>query len=216
MQAKLLLKNIVLVGLFNPSFFDKYFFIKNNIANESEILGNSSFNAIGAVQLVTNEFNILISINQIIITDSIPEKNQDRINHIISSIINYGNLNSITAIGINFHWLLSDNSKSFKQLSKDLFYRDDIGVLSNYFNTDDSMYGLYASKIVKDARLKLDIKPSNVQQSTVQPPDISGILFMFNFHFDIKNKINTEEVFNFIKDYIFYKEESEKLLSIYL
>jgi hypothetical protein len=216
MQAKVLVKNIVLAGRFNPSFFDKYFFIKNNIANESEILGNSSFIAIGAIQLITNEFNILITVNQIVITDSIPNKNQDRINHIIRSIIECGNLYSITAIGINFHWLLTDNSKSFKQLSKDLFYRDDIGVLSNYFNTDDSMYGLYASKVVKDSRLKLDIKPSNLQQINVQSLDISGMLFTFNFHFDIKNKINTEEVLNYINDYVFYKEESEKLLSIYL
>jgi hypothetical protein len=211
MQAEVLVKNIVLVGIFNPFFFDKYFFIKHHIVDESEILDNSSFNAVGAIQLITKEFNIIISINQIIITDSEPKSDKSKINHIISSIIEFGNLVNITALGLNFHWLLTDKSKSFIQLSKDLFYRDNIDLLSNYFNTKDSMYGLYASKDVKDSRLKLDIKPGNLL-----PIETSGMLFMFNFHFDIKNRVNTQEVLSYVNDYVLYKKESEKLISIYL
>lgn len=215
MNASLIIKNIVLIGNFNPSNFDKYFFIKNNIASESQILGNSLFNAIGAVQLITTEFNILISVNQIIITDLIPDNNNDKISEIISSIIQLGNLVTITAMGINFNWLVTDESKSFNKLSRDLFYRDNIEILSNYFNTDDSMFGLYASKTFKDSRLKLDIKPSDLQNKITQIK-ISGIMFGFNFHFEIKNRTTTDEVLSYINEYVAYKEESEKLISIYL
>lgn len=215
MQADLKIKNIVLIGIFNTSVFDKYFFIKNNIVNETEILDNSSFNAIGAVQLVTKEFNILITLNQIVITDSIPENDDDKIYQIINSIVKLGSLTNITALGMNFNWLLNDLSKSFNQLSKDLFYSDNISVLSNHFNNEDSMYGSYASKIVKDSRLKLDIKPSTIQQ-VIPPNSLSGMIFGFNFHFDIKDRTNTDEVLNYINDYAVYKEESKKITSIYL
>ena len=55
MQSTLKIKNIVLVGIFNPSAFDKYFFIKNNLATEEEILPNSTFGNLGIVNLFTSK-----------------------------------------------------------------------------------------------------------------------------------------------------------------
>ncbi len=50
------IKNIVLVGLFNPSFFDKYLFIKNGIVKEEEILDGSIFGIVGGMQLICSRF----------------------------------------------------------------------------------------------------------------------------------------------------------------
>src|SRR3990172_6344791 len=127
MEQILGVKNLVLVGLFTPNTFDKYFFIKNNIVTEEEILPISIFDPVGGyIELVTNKFNILIGLQQIIVTASKPENNDDGIDRILLLITKLGNVKNVSALGVNFHWFLSDNIISFEELSKKYFYNEKI------------------------------------------------------------------------------------------
>lgn len=209
-------KNVVLVGNFltNVPTFDKYFFIKNNIVAENEILAGSIFDPIGGVQLVTSKFTMVLNAAQLIITAAKPELNEDKIESIISSLIKAGSINTTQALGINFHWFLSDNKTSIETLSRSLFYNDKVELFNKNFNTGDSMFGAYASKNFKDSRLKLDIKPSKLTEAIGgKSQDI--INFSFNFHFDIKDKTNGEEVLKHLADFDSYKRESENIIAAY-
>ncbi len=207
MSTSLKVRNIVLVGSFNPSTFDKYFFIKNRILQEEEILPNSLFESIG-VNLLSAKFQITITFNQFIINSF-----EDKIIEILVSIIKAANISKVTALGFNFNWFLTGEGKSIEQISKNYFYSDKINLFSKYFDTADAMFGVYASKNIKDARLKLDIKPSVFQE--INNPDSQNIIhIVFNFHFDIKNK-DGSELLKYLNDYDYYTEENKKIVSLY-
>ena len=215
MNIDLKIKNIVLVGLFNPNVFDKYFFIKNGIIKEEEILAGSIFGVIGGMQLICSRFHIVISINQIIISSAMPgNDDNDVISNIILSIVKTGEIANVTALGMNFHWFLEDETKSLEETSKGFFYNDKIEIFSKYFTTADSMFGAYASTNFKDSRLKLDIKPNKLHDNNKKV--IQNVLvFAFNFHFDIKNSNDNAELTKFIVDYSAYREESKRIISMY-
>lgn len=216
MQSILGIKNIVLIGTFNVNNFDKYFFIKNKIVTEEAILPGSIFDPVGGViQLVTDKFNIVISLQQIIISATKLDDNSDGTDSIMSQILICGGITNTTALGINFHWFLSDDQISFAELSRKFFYNDKIKVFEKFFNTDDSMFGAYASTQFKDARLKLDVKP-NIINNTLTKSTQNVLNFAFNFHFDSKNKSNSgDEILGYLKEYEVYRSESEKIMSIY-
>jgi hypothetical protein len=214
MQADLKVRNIVLVGNFNITAFDKYFFIKNQIVSENDIAPNSVFaNSQGIAQLFTNKFHFLITINQIVITALNPTISND-IDKIVSTLITAGNMQVITSFGFNFHWFLNDDSKPLEELSKNYFYNDKVELIKNFFNDKTSVFGVYASTVVKDSRLKLDVKPMRADAANALPYN-SFFNFAFNYHFEVKNGNDISEVLKCINDYDFYYNESEKMISIY-
>jgi len=214
MNIDLKIKNIVLVGVFNPNLFDKYFFIKNEIIKEDEILAGSIFGVIGGMQLICSRFHIVISINQIIISSVLPENDDDDISNIILSIIKTGEIVNVTALGMNFHWFLEDGTKSLEETSKEHFYNDKIEIFSKFFKSDDAMFGAYASADFKDSRLKLDIKPNRLHDNNKKVIQ-NAIAFAFNFHFDIKNSSDNTELTKLLTDYSAYREESNRIISLY-
>jgi hypothetical protein len=211
MQNKLFIKNIVLAGAFGLPIFDKYFFIKNNIIKEEEMLVGTIFDAIGAIQVVCKKFNIVIASNQFIITGT-NEDDSDTINDVISKIVSASSGSiKINAMGMNFHWHLGDKNQALEKTSRDYFYNDKINLMANFFKSSDSMFGFYASTNFKDARLKLDVKPAIVNKIQEGVKE-NYILFAFNFHFDVKD--NTQALKN-ISEYSSYKEESRKIILTY-
>jgi len=215
MQTNLGIKNIVLVGLFNVQQLDKYFFIKNEIVKDEDILKGSIFDSIGGVtQLVCENFNVLISAQQIIITDSKPENNDNGIADIISKILKSATDIKITALGINFHWFLSDEKISLEEFSRRLFYNDKVELFNKCFISKDYMFGAYASTNFKNSRLKLDVKPT-ITHNSLDNSVYNVIDFSFNFHFDNKNKFDNVEILNYLSEFDSYKSESEKIISIY-
>ena len=202
------IKNIVLVGKFNPSNFDKYFFIKNGIATEDQILKNSVFNALGGMQLVCEKFSVVINPAQIIVSAQPPLDNDAEIEKLIAMLIEAGELVNLTALGFNFHWFLSDESVSFHELSKGLFFNSSSKLFTDVFSTEDSMYGSYVSMDIKNSRLKLDVKPVNA-------PNLDAINFQFNFHFDIHDKSTNVEALEHLNDYSYYVKSCDDIISIY-
>src|ERR1700761_4749086 len=106
MQNSVKIKNIVLIGTFDSSIFDKHYFIKNEILKEEEILSNSSFDSFVGPSIVTAKFNFHINGNQIIIVDLQPDSKDNTISLFMLKFIQKSSLNNYVALGINFHWFM--------------------------------------------------------------------------------------------------------------
>ena len=210
MKSDLKIKNIVLVGSFNPSAFDKLFFVKNNIFKEEEILPNSIFSFDG-VQLITNDFNIVIVLNQLIISSQHPDKKDDKINDVLLKIVLVSSIKNITASGINFHWtIVCEEKESIEEITKSNFYNENNKLLSTFFNTQDSKYGIYASKNINLARMRFDVKPIKALENSTHKHALN---FSFNFHYDVKDKEKLTDLVDFFKKYDEYRDECEKIIS---
>ena len=211
MQIDLKIKNIVLIGAFNPSMFDKYFFIKNNIVKEEDILPTSVFNQPGACQLITEKFHFFITTNQVVLTDLLPGKNDIGINQTLLSISQIGAFANVTASGINFHFFMEKDEKSIEELSREYFFNERLRI-NEFFKSDDSMFGTYLSTNFKDSRLKLDVKPNTVVPNPVEIERLV-IAFIFNFHFEVNNKLDI--LYKSLNEYNEYEEYSNKIISTY-
>lgn len=210
MKISLLVSNIVIVGEFNLRKFDKFFFIKNNIFAEEEILDNSIFNDIN-INVKTSKYNLILTPTQCSIS-LINMDLEDDIHLIANKIVAISDI-SAKAIGINYQYYMFTEG-NLVEISKKYFYHDGNPLLTNFFNTEDTVYGYYVSKDFKDARLKLDIKPASVTNLTEQKVE-EILLFSFNFHIDV-NEINTKDfIIKNLNEASEYLEESRKIMSIY-
>ena len=209
MDAQLVVKNIVVIGNFLPQKFDKYFFLKNNIFQEEDILEDSIF-LTEFCMVQTPKMTIQITSQQLIVVDVDPIAVND-ISILIKKVISYSH-SSITASGVNFHFYISDNDTS-QNLSKKYFYFEN-NLLNKFFLEEDKIgYGYYISKNFKDTRLKLDIKPASyidIQKNSNQ----KIIQFQFNFHKDYEEN-SVELFFAMVDKYNSYLEESKNIISIY-
>lgn len=209
--------NIVVVGVFKEWVFDKYFFIKSNLFKEEEITNKSVF-VQDYTELITSTIRLTIQPGKIQIGDiTIGGTSGAEMLGIISAILKLVDSNiSIKGVGINFNCFTEDESKSIEQLSKEWFYSDNVSLFSKYFNSEDVAYGTYVSKKIKDARLRLEIKPVTGRTSgNGTEVEKHWMAWDFNFHLDVKDSNNTSEAFHFLNDYVFYKEESNKIMSLF-
>lgn len=204
----LTVRNLVIVGDFIPSKFDKYYFLKNNIFNEEDILEQSVF--VGEFcQLLTNKYSLLILPNQLVFNELIPQKD-DALGKIMEQIASTSEF-AASALGYNLHWYIhADNTK---EIAKKYFYNENSALIKNFFDTADSNYGCYVSKDFGKARLKLDIKPNILKHPVTGEENI--LVFAFNFHYDL-NEVNFKvEILSILKELNSYNNEAEKIMSIY-
>ncbi len=208
MDIQLVVKNIVVIGDFIPQKFDKYFFLKNNIFEENEILETSIFLPEFCV-LQTSFVTVQITSQQLIINDINTDKFYD-MTSLTKKIIEYSDL-SVSAAGVNFHFYKFSKGDT-QNLSKKYFYNEN-NLINKFFDGDDVNYGYYISKNFDDARLKLDIKPATVQnlESNVSEKLIQ---FQFNFHVDFQTN-SKDKLFSVIENYERYYEEAKKIITIY-
>jgi hypothetical protein len=197
-------KNIVLVGSFNTLQFDKFFFIKNGIVREEDILPNSLFSPNG-IQILTPEFNIIVVPNQIVFTQI--NLLSDSIKELSLLFIKATNI-SATAIGINFTWSIYAKN-SLEEESKAYFMNDKNPMFSANFGVADALFGAYISKNIGNGRLKLDIKPNMIVNPSISTP-IKVLNFMFNYHFE-----NRADIFVEINNYTSLKLDSQNIMSTY-
>lgn len=208
MDIQLVVKNIVVIGNFNPLKFDKYFFLKNNIFEENEILETSIFLP-EFCMLQTSFVNIQITSQQLIVNDINIDIFHD-ISSLSKKIISYSDF-SANAAGVNFHFYKFTKHQT-QNLSKKYFYSEN-NLINKFFDGEDVNYGYYISKNYNNARLKLDIKPATVQnlESNINEKLIQ---FQFNFHVDFEN--NSKDVlYSVIEKYENYYEEAKKIITIY-
>ncbi|MGE0932489.1 hypothetical protein [Peijinzhouia sedimentorum] len=182
MEKSYINKNLVFIGEFKPSNFDKFTFIKEGFLVEEDFLDGSIF--LPDLTIIDTK-NLVIEINQ----------NRLSINFkIVDFEINIGKLISllstskIKAFGFNFKRALFINDSNE---SKKYFYFEN-NVLNKFFNSNDTAYGYYVSRNIMDARLKLDIKPVQLQKIN-EDVYFNALDFSFNFHFEDDNFVEKLE-----------------------
>ena len=203
---ELKIKNITFIAALNPLNFNKDWFVKNDVLKETEIISETIISTASFFQIGTADYNILITSNQIIfnlIKDS--DKELQSLKKLMLGVSN----SSYRAIGINFTYFSPMANEKGEDWTKKLFYTNT--PLHALFNSDDSRFGTYLSKDYQDCRLKLDIKPSAVQElPSSELKEV--ILYTFNYHKDTINKSN-EDLIKFIDKYSELKGYSESILN---
>ena len=189
MEKSIVEKNIVLLGEFKPSKFDKLFFIKNAIITEDEFSDDSIF--LPDFSLIsTNKLTLEINENRILIEFK---------NEIISKF-NFEaieNISKIVSFGFNFKWLLFPDDLCKK--SRNYFYLEN-SIINKYFYEDNSAFGYYASTNYENSRIKMDVKP--IQIHSVNNSEIKNALdFNFNFHFENQELLDTIAHFDRYQSY---------------
>lgn len=209
METSLTVKNIVLLGEFQPSKFDKYYFLKNNIFEESEISEESLFTPDFTI-VIAKGFNLTIVANQLILNEIEP-KTDYVISELMNKIVSTSDFIG-TGFGINLHWYLFSGDKT-SEVSKQHFYNEK-SLLNTFFNEANVSYGSYISKDFGNSRLKLDIKPATVItiDSKVEQRIIS---FGFNFHTDLKGEDFKVDIFKSLSEFKDYLSETIKIISLY-
>ena len=164
MNDQLVNKNIVLLGEFSPTIFDKHFFIKKGIFKEDEDFKNTVF--VPELSIIeTDDFFVEIRSNRF--TVEIKNPNTQIFN--ISEVIN---ASKIYAVGFNFKWFVPINGL---EDTKELFWFEH-NKLNSFFDSDNSAYGYYVSKNFKRSRMKLDIKPIQAKKSVVVVHDCPPLM----------------------------------------
>lgn len=210
MKPSILTKNVVVTGLFNPDIFDRLFFVDNKIVpNKSEILENSIFQN-GQTLLVTNDFQVSVSFNQLLIYTADFQKNV-KINDILKSILDSADIKTIVNLGINIDWLFPfENVDELRKTSRRFFYNENEKLLPAFFGGDDSQFGFYVSKKLDLGKLKLTIRP--VKHTDLKTnANTDALLYQFNFHFDNASK----ELATILSKYGEYVSMSEKIMELY-
>lgn len=208
MTKKLIANGFVVInsGL-ELNIFNSFWLIQNKILEERDLINDHVFTK-NLVRLDFKDYEITLDSNSVVLTMNQRENHQvdvgiDRYLKLLKNIKNTFHL----SCGINFNWILDElETEEFRKLSKTLFFVEE-NPLYKSFETDDSGFGAYLTKICKDARLKLDIKPVHSFL------DKGFLNFNFNFHRELEDNINTDELANYLLDWKFYKSESESLIN---
>lgn len=213
MQPDLKISNIHINGQFDVSTYDRHFFISNKIfdADKIKVQPNGNFN------LITCDNNaITLSKSSIVIATIDPSVDDHSAN--IAKLIFENNKspnNMVKNMGINFGWFITFNNKQeLAEFTKENFYNENNKMHKNFFSTEDSIYGFYASKNLKKSRLKMDVKGVVVFDSKTQQ-ESDAVSFIFNFHFDFENSTSSDEVVAVLGDSRSYYEESKNIVSLY-
>jgi len=209
MEISLIARNIVAVGTFIPSKFDKFFFIKNNVFKENE-LEDSIFSE-HFIQIRTDTVIILISSSNLSITSKDLE-DPKHADFVLEKIIENSDIHC-TAIGINFDYFMYMGNNKLEEVSKKYFYQKNT-LVDSFFNVEDAAFGFYVSKDFKQARLKLDIKPQLVYD-TFESKQKNVLSFEFNFHSDLEEETSADKILSIIKDAPDYFEETKNIMNIY-
>jgi|ERR1035437_385705 hypothetical protein len=214
MNFELKIRNIVLVGLFNPLGFDKYFFVKNGIVSEEQIMQNSIFLP-QLVQIVTSNFHFTINNLQLVINAVVPTDDSDEIAQILIKLIDVQKNLNVGGSGINFNWFVSKdkNVRSLPTFSRELCFNSQNRIQNEVFNQKDATFGYYSSKDILYTRLKLDVKPIIFRQ-TNESEEESALQFEFNFHKDYKEvEKSSSELIDLLHNYTSFRKETENIIA---
>lgn len=218
MKAIITEKNINLIspGII-PQIFDKYFFIKNKILQEEQILPHSVFGDLNRT-IYSENYRILIGIGKLIIVAAHSDSFEDKINKVVEMIINAANLTDVS-LGFNFDWkFFLEGGQTPEKISKALFYNDKNPVHSKYFNVDDAAFGFYASKNFKNSRLRLDVRPISLLPlgSGASVQDKKHVLqFQFSFQENISADNSVPESIQALNNFDDYFKETINIISLY-
>lgn len=200
-------QEIDLKGIFNPTKYDKYSFIKHEIVTEEQITSDSLFLQ-DFSRVIFPNFVFQVSENRMLV--SIIDADIKDIKEVLTKIIQIENFEIISS-SINLEYLLSlETDNDTLEISKN-FRNEKNKIQQKHFSSDDCQFGFYASKNFLNTRLKLDVHPSNLQ-SEYENKKIILFDFKFQNEFNIAETNNQLKLIEIINNYDSLKEECEKII----
>ena len=205
--------NVVIVARdLNPSIFSKLWLVREGIVREEDFLKNYIHSPM-VTQVPTPDFQLLVLPEklQIVLTDKSMDNSKPVIDKIIEIIQKLPHT-PYTAIGTNFHWIVShDTPEDFVGFMRNLFMKPGIP-LYDEFSESNARFGAYMSKDIFGARLKLDIKPMR-DEKNAQTPEL--LQFNFNYHLAVHGE-HIDQMSGFLEKWKLMKDKSEEIVSIAL
>jgi hypothetical protein len=186
-EVKLLDKNIIINGAFNPSEIDRYFLIQNNIISEDYFakMKTPPVFSFFEASFETDMFKVKIFPNRAAIYSSSLEDKENGLEKFTKTLFGVIKMKQLINFGINFDYVFElENQEQVKELAKNLFYPTNSPLFSEFFNDDNCNFGTYVSKDVLKARLRLDVKPVKNLLKEQKQVEVQGLLFKYNFHFE--------------------------------
>jgi len=197
---------VILAQNFNPSIFSTHWLVKNSLSIDDDIINERTIINPSYVRINTKQFNLVVTLDQLQIA---PVSNTDLgdLIPVVKRIVEKLTEIPYKAIGINFIWSASHDSDLLPKFSRESFSNN--SKLAERFKTDDSCFGIYMSKDIKNLRLKLDVKP------TIEN-DVESMTIAFNYHKDFKNNDTAQiELIEILDSWKFYQNDSIETISLF-
>jgi hypothetical protein len=172
---------VVVAQQFNPSVVSQMWLVRNGLLDEDDFLRGCLFSDV-VVQVRSRRFAMLIIPEQLQFIPEVPqEEEQAMVAEKVGTIVRTLPHTPFRALGLNFRWQLTPRNGDVARVTRDLFFRER-SPLYQSFASEDALFGGYLSKNALGFRLKLDVRPIQVQESQGQE---TRIQFAFNFHVDL-------------------------------
>ena len=187
--------NVVVVAQnFNPSIFDRHWFIKNGILSEEDFLKGGMFTP-SLSQVYSEAFDIMVLPDRLQFGPKVPSEEIALLTvDTVGKIVKLLPHTPFSAAGFNIIWRLQPKDEELGEISRNMFFKDGIEPFLS-FDASDARFGSYMSKNIFGCRLKLDVKPMNISRITRGSETKIEILnFGFNFHKKLESDDRIEEI----------------------
>lgn len=209
MSQELLTQNIVLVTEnLNTAIFTEYWFIKNGIIREDEIIQPSIF-VPGFVKIETNDWRIEITaqfIQFVLKTDDISKSNTC-IKQVLSKMVSHFLSLGIRAIGFNFTWLVSD-AQDIAAKTIELFGNGGSPVYDQFMTGDSELGAIFKKQYNQSTLLNLTIKTAEVENEGKRKKILTS---SFNYHRSIQGESATSQIEDQLKNWNQIRQNAQKI-----
>lgn len=180
---------VILARQFNPSVITQLWLSRQGILDENGTYKPESILTTNLVQITTDEFVLVVTPDQLQFVPVVPVERQeaiirDKVGKLVRSLPHI----PYRAVGLNFNWHLTPPDGTVSEVTRELFARCQDGIYT-HFRDKNSRFGAYLSKDYGHFRLKLDVKPINLETEGQKEDRVQ---FTFNFHYDISACENAE------------------------
>jgi len=181
---------VLLAKSYNLPIFSQLWLLDNGIITKEEFESGESYFTPVAVNVPTPDFELLIMAErlQVVIKVGAINEGQALLERLVGGIVENLPHTPYKALGLNFRYRIkSENEIGFSERCRNVFVNPGNPLQADFDDTN-ARFGLYLSKDIFDARLRLDIKPVkpdgndalnlafNIERQIARPEDIGVLL----------------------------------------
>ena len=178
---------VVTARVFNPSVIGQHWLVRNAVVGEDDFRPGCVF-LDGLSQVQTEEFSLVVVPQRLQFSPRVPDnRKQELIIEKVGRIVAALPHTPYEACGLNITWHLTPEEIDTETFCRRLFFRPDDSFYET-FDEDGALFGAYFSKDSIGCRMKLDVKPINLESDDDR--EWQCVQFAFNFHIDLENAEN--------------------------
>jgi len=173
---------VLIANQVNLSIFTQLWLVENNVIHKDEFTQEAFFTPM-AVNIKTPKFAFLVIPDRIQVSiDGGPEGSLDILKRTLGKVSELLPHTPYQALGFNYVYTVQlPPQGSLEKSSQTLFMKLE-GLFKDEFSSSDARFGIYLSKTVSGARLRLEIKPATENKSGAEV-----LIAAFNFQRDLKS-----------------------------